>query len=324
MSKIPSHQEKIAFMGTSNFAETALRKLYEAGYDVGLVVTKADTQKNRGKKVLPCAVKKAADELGIPTLQPDTLTGNGEVYETLAKFGKDLIVVAEYGKILPKNILNLPKCGCVNIHASLLPKFRGAAPIQRAIMAGDEMTGVTIMKMDEGLDTGAMIAKRSVPVGNKNTDELFEELANVGGDLLLDMLPKIFAGTCSFEVQNEEDATYANMIQKKEGELDFSKSPAVLERQIRAIPSYTYMQGELLKIWQSKVSEYALTEEESALPNGSVLEVTKNSLKIKCGGGALALCVLQLPGKKRLGVTDFLNGNRIDVHSILGQQASLT
>ena len=320
MSKAILHEERIVFMGTSEFAETALRAIAKAGYEVPIVVTKADAQKNRGKKLLPSAVKKAAEELGLKILQPEKLTGNTDAYDAIKACSPDLIVVAEYGKILTKGILELPKFGCINIHASLLPKFRGAAPIQRAILSGEEFTGVTLMKMDIGLDTGDMIAKESVLIAKKNTEELFAELAAVGANLLLRTLPAVFSGEAEFEKQDETEATYAQMIEKSEGELDFSKPAEELERQIRAITSYTYYKSELLKIWKSEVCDDALSGEYESLPCGSVVEVTKKGIKVKCGQGLLLLLELQLPGKKRLKVADFLNGSKVAVGTVLGSE----
>lgn len=320
MSKAILHEERIVFMGTSEFAETALRAIAKAGYEVPLVVTKVDAQKNRGKKLFPSAVKKAAEELGLKILQPEKLTGNTDAYDAIKACSPDLIVVAEYGKILTKEILELPKFGCINIHASLLPKFRGAAPIQRAILSGDEFTGVTLMKMDIGLDTGDMIAKERIRIAKKNTEELFAELADVGANLLLRTLPAVFSGEAKFEKQDETEATYAQMIEKSEGELDFSKSAEELERQIRAITSYTYYKSDLLKIWQSEVYDDDLSGEYESLPCGSVVEVTKKGIKVKCGRGLLLLLELQLPGKKRLKVADFLNGSKVAVGTVLGSE----
>ena len=320
MSKAILHEERIVFMGTSEFAETALRAIAKAGYEVPIVVTKADAQKNRGKKLLPSAVKKAAEELGLKILQPEKLTGNTDAYDAIKACSPDLIVVAEYGKILTKEILELPKFGCINIHASLLPKFRGAAPIQRAILSGDEFTGVTLMKIDIGLDTGDMIAKERIRIAKKNTEELFAELADVGANLLLRTLPAVFSGEAKFEKQDETEATYAQMIEKSEGELDFSKPAEELERQIRAITSYTYYKSDLLKIWQSEVYDDDLSDEYESLPCGSVVEVTKKGIKVKCGRGLLLLLELQLPGKKRLKVADFLNGSKVAVGTVLGSE----
>lgn len=320
MSKAILHEERIVFMGTSEFAETALRAIAKAGYEVPLVVTKIDAQKNRGKKLFPPAVKKAAEELGLKILQPEKLTGNTDAYDAIKACSPDLIVVAEYGKILTKEILELPKFGCINIHASLLPKFRGAAPIQRAILSGDEFTGVTLMKMDIGLDTGDMIAKERIRIAKKNTEELFAELADVGANLLLRTLPAVFSGEAKFEKQDETEATYAQMIEKSEGKLDFSKPAEELERQIRAITSYTYYKSDLLKIWQSEVYDDDLSGEYESLPCGSVVEVTKKGIKVKCGRGLLLLLELQLPGKKRLKVADFLNGSKVAVGTVLGSE----
>lgn len=310
-------KEKIVFMGTPKFAETALLALRSAGYEVGLVFTKVDSKQNRGKKVLPSPVKLAAENLGIEVLQPEKLTGNEEIYARLKEYQPDLIVVAAYGKILPKEILELPGYGCINIHASLLPKFRGAAPIQRVVMSGDKETGVTLMKMVEGLDTGDMIAKVSTPIANKNTDELFEELAILGADLLIKTLPKIFSGEAKYEKQDDTLASYAEMVRKEEGKINFSQSSDSIERQIRAIPSYTSYRGEMLKIWKSELYEQELSEEDGKLASGSIIVKTKNALVVKCGKGALSLLEVQMPGKKRIKISDFLNGNEVNLQEIL-------
>lgn len=311
--------KRLVFMGTPEFAAVILRELCNEGYEIGYVVTKLDSQRDRGKKVQASEVKLTAIELGIPVLQPGKLIEDEAFYEKLKAYKPDLIVVAAYGKILPKKILELPRLGCVNVHASLLPRFRGAAPIQRAILKGDEETGVTLMQMAEGLDTGDMLATASTRIEKKNTDELFCELANLGAKLLVEKLPELFEGNLKKTAQDESKATYADTIEKSEGKLDFDKSPEELERQIRAIPSFAYYKGELLKVWKAEVVSVPENPGENftkAKP-GDFVEITKKKLLVKCGDGVLSLKELQLPGKKRLNITQFLNGNILDLQDAL-------
>lgn len=307
---------KIVYMGTPDFAVPALEALAAAGHEIGYVVTQPDAVRDRGKKIKMTAVKEKALELGLTVLQPERVKKDVEFFQQIKAYEPDLIAVAAYGQILPKEILDLPRLGCVNIHGSLLPRFRGAAPIQRAILEGDEETGITIMYMEEGLDTGAMLAKRSTPIDKKNGAQLHDELAEIGAELLLETLPKLEAGELQGEKQKEEDSTYAPMISKKDGEIDFTKSSQEIERLIRAFDpwpgAFTTYNGKLLKIWQAEVRP----AENVATP-GTITDVLDDGIEISTGGGTLIAKVIQLPGKKRVSVKDYLRGNGIEKGAIL-------
>lgn len=308
---------KIVYMGTPDFAVPALTALAEAGHEIGYVVTQPDAVRDRGKKVKMTPVKEIALKLGLNVLQPEKIKKDAEFFAVLSAYEPDLIAVAAYGQILPKELLDLPKLGCVNIHGSLLPRFRGAAPIQRAILEGDEETGITLMYMEEGLDTGAMLAKRSTPIGKKNGQQLHDELALMGAQLLVETLPALAAGEIKPEPQDDAESTYAPMIAKRDGEIDFSWSPERIERLIRAFDpwpgAFTSYQGKLLKIWQAEVSGAACAQ-----PAGTIVGITEDGIEISAGGGTLIAQVIQLPGKKRVAVRDYLKGNSIEKGSVLG------
>ena len=299
---------KIVYMGTPDFAVLPLRAMKEAGYEVAAVVTQPDKPKGRGKTMLPTPVKEEAVSLGIPVYQPAKVR-EPEFQEILKGIAPDLIVVAAFGQIIPKTILTLPRFGCINIHASLLPKYRGAAPIQQAVIDGEKESGVTIQKMGEGLDTGDMISKEVVVLSKEETGgSLFDKLSKAGADLLVKTLPSIFDGTAVYEKQPEESPTpYAAMITKQMGLLDFTKSAEVLERLVRGLnpwPSaYTRLQGKTLKIWKAEV----LLEHSQEAP-GQITEVTKDSIVVQTGQGRLKILELQLEGKKRMDAASFLRG----------------
>lgn len=308
---------RIIYMGTPDFAVPALEALAVAGHEIGYVITQPDAVRDRGKKVKMPPVKEKALELGLKVLQPQRIKKDEAHLAQIRQYAPDLIAVAAYGQILPKEILDIPRLGCVNIHGSLLPRFRGAAPIQRAILEGDEETGVTIMFMEEGLDTGAMLAKASVPIGKKNGARLHDELAELGAKLLIETLPKLEAGTVKPEPQDDARSTYASMISKKDGEIDFTKSPEQIERLIRAFDpwpgAFTSYNGKLLKIWEAEVSQKVNEE-----PAGTITKVSADGIEISAGGGTLVAKVIQLPGKKRVAVSDHLKGNRMEAGSVLG------
>ena len=248
---------KIVYMGTPDFAVPALDMLLKSDHQVGYVVSQPDRARDRGKKVKPTPVKEKAMEFDVPVLQPEKIKGNQEFEDTLREYAPDLIVVAAYGKIIPKSILDLPKYGCVNIHGSILPRWRGAAPIQRSIMEGDKETGVTLMYMAEGLDTGDMIDKVLVPTAGKTSEDMHDELAVKGAELLMKRLPDFEAGTIKAEKQNDDQSCYAPMLTKKEGVMDFTKPAWKLECEIRGLNpwpgAFTYMNGEIFKIWEAQV-----------------------------------------------------------------------
>lgn len=308
---------RIVYMGTPDFAVNPLRALAEAGYEVVGVVTQPDKPKGRGKTMMPTPVKEEALKHGYPVYQPVKVR-EPEFMETLKALEPDIIVVAAFGQIIPGSILELPKFGCINIHASLLPKYRGAAPIQQAVIDGEKESGVTIMKMGTGLDTGDMISKIVVPITPSETGgSLFDKLAEAGAELLIKTLPHIFDGTAVYEKQPEESPTpYAGMITKQMGKMDFSKSAKELERLVRGLnpwPSaFTFWNGKTLKVWESFVAEDA---DVSGLEPGTVVKTDKNGIYVACGQGVLVLSQVQLEGKKRMDADAFLRGCKIDAGS---------
>lgn len=308
---------KIVFMGTPDFAVGALEALVEAGHEVVAVVTQPDKPKGRGKEMQQTPVKVCAIKHNIEVFQPVKIK-TAEAVEVLKGYGADLFVVAAFGQILSKEILDMPKFGCVNIHASLLPKYRGAAPIQWAILDGEKETGVTIMQMNEGLDTGDMLTKVIVPIEDTDTGEsLFDKLAEAGAKLLVETIPQIEAGTLNPEPQDDSLSTYAKMIKKEMGLIDWKKDAIVLERLVRGMNSwpsaYTHFNGKTLKIWKAGVE----VSEEKAVP-GTVVEVTKNSIKVQTGQDLLVLKQIQLEGKKRMDVAAFLLGYKVEAGTVLG------
>lgn len=306
---------KIVYMGTPDFAVAPLRALVQAGYDVKAVITQPDKPKGRGKSLMPTPVKEEALKHEIPVLQPEKVR-EPEFLKQLEEIGPDIIIVAAFGQIIPKAILDLPPFGCVNIHASLLPKYRGAAPIQRAVIDGEKESGVTIMRMGTGpVDTGDMIAKAAVPITAEETGgSLFDKLSDAGADLLIKTLPSVFDGTAVYEKQPEESPTpYAAMITKQMGLLDFTKSAAELERLVRGMnpwPSaYAFLNGKTLKVWKSKVRSAA--DVRSTEP-GAVICTDKEGIHVACGEDVLVLKEVQLEGKKRMEAEAFLRGYHIE------------
>ena len=308
---------KIVFMGTPDFAVKALEELVQAGYEIVCVVTQPDKPKGRGNQVQISAVKECALKYDLSLFQPRKIKEK-EAVEYLKTLEADLFVVAAFGQILSKEILDMPRLGCINIHGSLLPKYRGAAPIQWAILEGEQQTGITIMQMNEGLDTGDMLTKCVVDIEPKETGEtLFHKMADSGAKLLLETLPLLEEGKLKPEKQKEEDSTYAPMIKKEMGKIQWNKDAETLERLVRGMNSwpsaYTFLEKKTLKIWDADVEK-----KNSQLPAGTVTEVTKDSLKVQTGDGLLVLKSLQLEGKKRMEVKAFLLGNKIEPGTSLG------
>ncbi|MDO4486931.1 MAG: methionyl-tRNA formyltransferase [Bacillota bacterium] len=305
---------RIIYMGTPDFAVPSLQALFDAGYDIPYVVTQPDAVRDRGKKVRFSAVKEKALELGLEVLQPQRIRGDEEFINTIRAAEPDLIAVAAYGQILPKDVLDIPKLGCINVHGSLLPRFRGAAPIQRAIMAGDEETGITIMYMAEGLDTGDMLAKVSTPIADKTGSQLHDELALMGAELLVKTVPHM--GDIKGEPQNDEESTYAPMLSKQEGHADFSCSPAELERKIRAFDpwpgTYAYEGERMIKLWKAEVPGIRTDKTD-----GTVLAVSAEGIDVAAAGEVLRITEIQVPGKKRVAVKEYLKGNSIEIGTVL-------
>ncbi len=316
---------KVIFMGTPDFSVQTLEMLIQAGHEVVLVVTQPDKPKNRGKMMQHSPVKEAALAHGIEVYQPKRVR-EPECVEYLIKQEADIIVVVAFGQILSKEILEMPAFGCINVHASLLPKYRGAAPIQWAVIHGEKVTGVTTMRMDEGIDTGDMILRKEVVLREDETGgSLFERLAKEGADLCVKTLEMIEQGTAVYTPQNHEEATYTTMMKKKLGEIVWTKSAQELERLIRGLdpwPSaYTYLDGKTLKIWRAAVKEHiAVTEHCDARERqpGTIVGVTKSAIEVQTGQGILSLEELQLEGKRRMTADAFLRGFSLEIGKKLG------
>ena len=302
---------KIVFMGTPDFAVETLNEIVNAGHDVALVVTQPDKPKGRGNKMQFPPVKERALELGLSVEQPVKVKDD-EFIKKLEEIKPDAIVVVAFGQILPERILNLPKYGCFNVHASLLPHLRGAAPIQWSVIDGEKESGVTIMFMEKGLDTGDMIAKTIVPLEEKETGgSLHDKLMIAGAKLLVETLPKIEQGDIVREKQDDSQSTYAKMLDKKLGKLDFTTQTAEeMERLIRGLnpwPSaYISLDGKTLKIWAADVIKEELPGEV-----GTIVKVVKDGFYIKTKEGCLNVKELQLEGKKRMDTKSFLLGYEV-------------
>ena len=312
---------RILFMGTPDFAAASLKAMTDAGLDVVGVVSQPDRPKGRGHKLVPTDVKAAALEAGIENIyQPEKLR-NGELQPVLDKLKPELIVVVAYGKILPDYIIDYPKYGCINVHASLLPKYRGAGPIQWAIINGEKVTGVTTMKMDSGLDTGDMLEKVEITLDKKETGgSLFDKLSAKGAALCVHTLAELEKGTITPQKQGESTTEYAKMLNKKSGEIDWTKTAVEIERLIRGLnpwPSaYTQWEGKTMKIWEAEVED--VVETIDTHEPGTITEVTKHGFKVQTGEGRLAIKSLQIPGKKRMEADAFLRGYHIETGTKLG------
>lgn len=309
---------KIVYMGTPDFAVPPLEALVKSGYDVIAVVTQPDKPKGRGKALLPTPVKEEALKYNIPVYQPVKVR-DPEFIEVLKSLEPDMIVVAAFGQIIPKAILDMPKYGCLNIHASLLPKYRGAAPIQQAVIDGERESGVTIMRMGTGLDTGDMISQAAVELSADETGgSLFDKLSLLGAQLLVDTIPTIMDGSAVYTKQPDESPTpYAAMITKNMGLMDFNKSAVELERLVRGMnpwPSaYTFLNGKTLKVWKAAV----VAEDTLNKAPGSVISSGKDGIHVACGQGVLVLEEVQLEGKKRMQADAFLRGYQVADGTIL-------
>ena len=306
MPPAPARRPRIAFAGTPEFAARALDALATFDCDIPLVLTQPDRPAGRGMKLMPSPVKQRALAHGLTVAQPETLK-TPELRAPLVEAAPDLLVVVAYGLLLPRAVLDIPRLGCINIHASLLPRWRGAAPIHRAIEAGDARTGITLMQMDEGLDTGPMLAERTVDIAaDDTTATLHDRLAVTGAQLLIDTLPALLAGRIRAVPQPADGACYAAKIGKAEAALDFRRPAVELGRAIRAFNPFPgalmTVDGTPIKLWQARV------EPASGEP-GRLLAVGDDGVVIACGEGALRVTELQKPGGKRLPVADFLHGH---------------
>ena len=302
---------RVIFMGTPDFSIPVLDALVQSEeHEVVAVVTQPDKARGRSGKLTPTPVKRYATEHGIPVHTPKRVK-DSEFVDVLKTIPCDVIVVIAFGQILSKEILEIPHYGCVNVHASLLPRWRGAAPMQWSIIAGDTMTGVTTMQMDEGLDTGDMLLKKNVPIAPEETGEsLHDKLAAEGGPLLLETLAGLEAGTIRPEKQDDSASTYAKLLTKELGRIDFSWEAEKIERYIRALSAwpnvYCTWRGKTLKVWK-----VAVVAEDSGYAPGVVSLVTKKSFRIQTGEGQLEFLEVQPEGKKRMDAASFLNGNHL-------------
>jgi methionyl-tRNA formyltransferase len=309
---------KIVFMGTPDFAAGILEALYEAEYDIAAVVTQPDRPRGRKGEPVPSDVKKCALAHGTRVLQPVKIR-EPEAVKELEKIGADLFVVAAFGQILPKEILEMPRLGCINVHASLLPKYRGAAPIQQAILDGETETGVTIMQMAEGLDTGDILSRMVYPISEEETGgSLFEALTEVGAKLLITTIPLLEEGNIFPIPQDDSQSSYVKMLKKEDGRLDFSQSATALFNRVRGLDpwpgAFTIWKGKQLKIWRAT----ALREKASGMAPGSVFAAGKEGIDVVCGEGMLRIRELQMEGKKRMSAADFLLGRPMEKGEQLG------
>ena len=308
---------KVIFMGTPDFAVGALDAIVEAGHEVVLVVTQEDKPKGRGKEIQFTPVKEAALKHGLEVYQPHRVK-HEEAVAKLREYNADVFVVAAYGQILSKELLDMPKYGCVNIHASLLPKYRGAAPIQWSIIDGEKVTGVTTQMMAEGIDTGDILDVIEVEIDKEETGgSLFDKLTVAGSEVILTTLKKLEDGTVTRTPQDHSKSTYAKMLDKKLGNIDFNMSAEAIERLIRGLnpwPSaYTMYKGKTLKIWKAEVIE---KDYDGQL--GQIVDKTKKAVMVKTGNGTLAITELQLEGKKRMNTEAFLCGAGFELGEMLG------
>ena len=308
---------KAVFMGTPDFAVGTLEELIHSRHEVAAVVTQPDKPKGRGKAMQFPPVKEVAVRENIPVYQPRRVR-DPEFIKILKEIDPDVIVVVAFGQIIPQEIIDLPKYGCINVHGSILPKYRGAAPIQWAVIDGEKESGVTTMQMDAGLDTGDMLLKTIIPLEKEETGgSLFEKLSTAGAKLLIETLEKLEEGSIVPEKQGESPTPYAKMLTKEMGDLDWKKDAVLLEQLIRGLnqwPSaYTHLNGKTLKIWSAEVEERETKEKP-----GTVVEVNKKELKVQTGKGILSLKEVQIEGKKRMEIDAFLRGNTVKEGTVLG------
>lgn len=316
---------KIVFMGTPDFAAGSLKALIEAGHEILLVVTQPDRAKGRSDKLIPSPVKEVALANNIPVFQPLKIKAPESVSE-LKKYDADVFVVAAFGQIISKEILDMPHYGCINIHASLLPKYRGASPIQQVILDGEEKTGVTIMQMDEGIDTGDMLYRIETDITEDDTFEtLHDRLMEIGGRAIAEALVLLEKGELKPEKQDDSKSNYAKLIKKEMGHIDFSKSAAEIGRLVRGMnpwPSaFTFLDGKQLKIWMAKPvkGENGCAKDAPAgAAAGEVTAVYKDRFSVAAGTGLLDIYELQIEGKKRMSAKDFLLSGRVKEGTVLG------
>jgi methionyl-tRNA formyltransferase len=306
-----SQSLRVIFAGTPAFAAAHLKQLIKSSHEVVAVYTQPDRPAGRGKRLTPSPVKQIALDHELPVLQPPTLR-NEDSASSLAAFGADVMVVVAYGLLLPKAILETPRLGCINVHASLLPRWRGAAPIHRAIEAGDVTTGVTIMAMDEGLDTGPMLSRATIDISEEHTTEsLTQALQTLGGNALITTLDDLESSLKGATKQPDDGVTYAHKIRKEEAAINWDLSAAEISRKVRALSPapgcFGIYKKERIKIWEARAES---TPSDTGNLPGTLLALTKNGLEVACGEGDLVITRLQLPNKKPMSLPDIMNGHK--------------
>ncbi|MBP1760641.1 MAG: Methionyl-tRNA formyltransferase [Firmicutes bacterium] len=308
---------KIVFMGTSEFSVPSLQKILEADHEIIGVITQPDRPRGRGQKLIPSPIKEFALKHGLEIYQPEKIRDEAAI-DYVRSWDPDLVVVVSYGQIIPLEILDFPKLGCINVHASLLPRYRGAAPIQRAIMAGEHVSGVTTMAMDKGLDTGDIIMQLPVKIGADMDHGIYSEvLATAGADLLIDTLAVIKSGSYPRRKQDSAKATYAHMISREEERIKWQKPALTIYNQIRALSpqpaAYTSFGDNRFKIFSTRVVD----DNASAAP-GEIVEINPTRILVQCANGMLEIRELQLAGKKRMPSSEFLKGFKLKTGDVLG------
>ena len=324
----------IVFMGTPDFAVESLEALYNAGHNILAVVTKVDSPSGRGMNLGPSPVKVFAEEKGLKVLQPEKVKNNEEFMNEIKAMNPELIVVVAYGKILPQEFLDIPRYGCVNVHGSLLPKYRGAAPIQWAVLNGDHTTGITTMFMDAGMDTGDMILRVETPIDyEETTGQLWARMAKLGANLLIETMNRISSVTDNKFIENVaqlkseigarkqgDDYTMAPMLSKDMALIDWSKSANEIHNLVRGLDpimgAYTYINGKKLKIWKTYTR---ITSEKYAMTPGEILDITPDGILVQTGEKTILIQEVQAENSKRMSVRDYLNGNQIEKHQVFGK-----
>ena len=312
---------RIVFMGTPDFAKESLEALYNANHEIVAVVTNPDRPKGRGMKMIATPVKEFAESKNLQVFQPERIRNNEEIINKIKELVPDVICVVAYGKILPEEILDIPHLGCINVHGSLLPKYRGAAPIQWAVLNGDKTTGITTMYMDKGMDTGDMILQEEVEIGeNETTGELWNKLAKLGAKLLVETIEKIEDGTAPRTKQNDSEATIAPMLEKEMAKIDWeSKTAEEIKNLVRGLNpimgAYSFLNGKKIKFWKVEASD-SEANSKNQKPGTVLVSDSKKGLYIQTKKGVLSILEIQGENAKRMPIQDFLRGNKIKENEV--------